>query len=414
MPIWTLIFLVVLGAGLATGLYLSQRQISHVRRHAGKVPGAFADRVTLAAHRRAADYTIARVRLSQVQRVVGALVLLGWTLGGGLDWLATQSSALPGGHYLAGLALLLGLFLISGLIDLPLELYSQFRLEERFGFNRTTPATFGGDLGRNLLVGLMLGLPLGFVVLWLMANGGSYWWLWAWAAWIAFAALVAWLYPVLIAPLFNRFEPLAQADLRARIEALMQRTGFNGRDVQVMDGSRRSSHGNAYFTGLGRNKRIVFFDTLLERLEPAEVEAVLAHELGHYRLRHVRTRLVSGALGMLAVFGLLAWLIDQPWFFAGLGVQHRGDATALALLMLVGPVFGYFLSPLMAQLSRRHEYQADTFAAEHASAADLASALVKLTEDNAATLTPDPLHSAFYDSHPPVPLRLRHLDHAAT
>lgn len=412
MPIWTLIFLLVLAAGVGTSLYLSQRQISHVRRHAGAVPAAFADRVSLAAHRRAADYTIARTRLSQIGRVVGALVLLGWTLGGGLDWLATQSAALPGGHYLGGLALLLGLFLISGLIDLPLELYSQFRVEERFGFNRTTPATFVGDLGRNLLVGLVLGLPLGFVVLWLMANGGSYWWLWTWAAWLAFTALVAWLYPVLIAPLFNRFEPLAQADLRERIEALMQRTGFKGRDVQVMDGSRRSSHGNAYFTGFGKNKRIVFFDTLLERLEPAEVEAVLAHELGHFRLHHVRTRLASGALGMLAVLGLLAWLIEQPWFFAGLGIQHPGDAAALALLMLVGPVFGYFLSPLLAQLSRRHEYQADAFAAEHASAGDLASALVKLTEDNAATLTPDHLHSAFYDSHPPVPLRLQHLDAA--
>ena len=385
----------------------------HVAMHRDQVPAAFAGTVTLQAHRRAADYTLAKGRFGLLSTAFGALLLLGWTLLGGLDalnqWLlgAVQPRF---GNMAYQLALLAAFALIGGVLDLPFEIYSTFRIEQRFGFNRMTPRLFVADLLKNAAVGALIGLPLAALVLWLMGAAGSLWWLWVWGAWMAFNLLLLVIYPTLIAPLFNKFEPLPDAALAARVQSLMQRCGFAAKGLFVMDGSRRSAHANAYFTGLGAAKRVVFFDTLLQRLSPGEVEAVLAHELGHFSHRHVHKR-IAGIFGFsLLALALLGWLSTQAGFYEGLGVVPNlgapNDALALLLFMLALPPFGFFVAPLMAQLSRRHEFEADAYACAQASGSDLASALLKLHEDNATTLTPDPLYVRFYYSHPPASERL--------
>lgn len=392
-------------------LWLSQRQIRHVQAHRDTVPIRFADAITPEAHRKAADFTVAKNRLAQFHTVVEAALLIAFTLGGLLDALAQLAMrAVDADSYAYGLALF-GLFGFVGfVVDLPFSLYRTFVVEARFGFNKMTWRLYFSDLVKQTALAVVIGAPLLFVVLWLMAHMGERWWLWVWLFWIAFNLIVMVAYPTIIAPLFNKFSPLADDALRARIEALLLRCGFRARGLFVMDGSKRSTHGNAYFTGLGSAKRIVFFDTLLERLQPPEVEAVLAHELGHFKLRHIWKSMAATWLMSLALLWLLGVLMQTPLFYAALGVQHAGTAMALILFMLVLPVAMFPLSPLLSAFSRKHEYEADAFAATQASASDLAAALVKLYRDNAATLTPDPLHSLFHDSHPPASLRIARLD----
>jgi STE24 endopeptidase len=409
----TLAFAAALLLSLAAKFWLATRQMRHVAAHSHEVPAAFAGAVTLQSHRRAAEYTLAKGRFGLLATAFGTLVLLGWTLLGGLDALnhALRGAVQPRfGDMAYQLTLLAAFTLIGALLELPLELYSTFRIEQRFGFNRITPRLFAIDLLKNTVVGAMVGLPLAALVLWLMGVAGGLWWLWAWGAWMAFNLALLVLYPTVIAPWFNKFEPLADADLAARVQSLMQRCGFAAKGLFVMDGSRRSAHANAYFTGLGAAKRVVFFDTLLQRLTPSEVEAVLAHELGHFKHRHVHKR-IAGIFGIsLLALALLGWLSTQAGFYTGLGVLPNlgapNDALALLLFMLALPPFGFFVSPLLAQLSRRHEFEADAFACAQASGGDLAKALVKLHEDNAATLTPDPVYVRFYYSHPPASERL--------
>lgn len=406
---FTILFLTALAAGLIVQGWLLRRHALHVLAHREQVPEAFCDRVSAEEHQKAADYTAAKVRLAGLELPFGALVLLGWTLGGGIAWLQGQVTALGLVGMWAGVGLILGVMLISGLIELPFSLWRTFRLEARFGFNRITPLLFVRDLGVQLLLSLALGVPLIWVVLRLMEGAGEWWWLWTWVVWIGFSLTLTWAYPTLIAPLFNRFTPLEEGALRERIEGLLTRCGFESRGVFVVDGSRRSSHGNAYFTGLGRAKRIVFFDTLLQSLDVDETEAVLAHELGHFRLHHIRKQLALHATVSLAGLALLGWLAGQGWFYQALGVTGQGHAEALLLFLLVLPVFTQFLTPLVARLSRRFEFEADAFAAGHTQGAALARALVKLYRENAATLTPDPLYSAFHDSHPPALVRIARL-----
>ena len=413
--IFTAIFVVALAATLALRLWLSVRQIAHVRANRATTPAAFAARVGDAAHRKAADYTVAKQKLGQVETVVDALVLLALTLGGGVGWLMHATHALGLAPTVRDVTLLVAVVAIGGVTSLPFSWWRTFRIEARFGFNRTTLSLWLGDLAKGLAVGLLLGLPLAFLVVWLMQRAGAWWWLYAWLAWMAFQLLVLVLYPTVIAPLFNRFSPMPDGAERERVERLLARCGFRASGLFVMDGSKRSGHGNAYFTGFGKAKRVVFFDTLLARLAPDEVEAVLAHELGHFRLRHVLKRVVWSALLSLALLALLAWLMASPWFYAGLGIGDveaamQRPGVALALFMLALPVFTFMLAPLAAAYSRRHEFEADAFAAKHASARALVAALIKLYEDNASTLTPDPLHSAFYDSHPPAAVRVARLE----
>jgi STE24 endopeptidase len=416
----TLLFAATLLASLTTKFWLATRQMRYVAAHRDQVPAAFASTVTLEAHRRGADYTLAKGRFGLLATAFGTLVLLGWTLLGGLDTLnqALLDSVQPRfGDMAYQLALLAAFALIGSALDLPFEVYSIFRIEQRFGFNRMTPKLFVADLLKNAAVGALIGLPLAALILWIMGAAGTLWWLWAWGAWMAFNLVLLVLYPTVIAPLFNKFEPLADTALKERVQALMQRCGFAAKGLFVMDGSRRSAHANAYFTGLGVAKRVVFFDTLLQRLSPGEVEAVLAHELGHFSHRHVQKRM-AGIFGFsLLALGLLGWLSTQVPFYEGLGVAPNigvpNDALALLLFMLALPPFAFFVAPLMAHFSRRHEFEADAYACAQASGQDLANALLKLHEDNAATLTPDPLYVRFYYSHPPASERLAALAQAA-
>lgn len=417
----TIAFALALAATLAVKFWLASRQMRHVATHRGKVPPAFARTITLGAHQRAADYTLAKNRFSLLTTSFGAVVLLCWTLFGGLGELneALRGAVQPRWGDLAyQLALLSCFALIGGVLDLPFEWYSTFRIEQRFGFNRMTGKLYASDLLKGLVVGALIGLPLAALMLWIMGAAGSLWWLWAWGAWIAFNLAVLVLYPTLIAPLFNKFEPLADESLKARVQALMARCGFAAKGLFVMDGSRRSAHANAYFTGLGAAKRVVFFDTLLAKLSPGEVEAVLAHELGHFKHKHVIKRIGAMFLLSLGGFALLGWLSAQVWFYSALGVQPSmgapNDAVALLLFLLTAPVFGFFVAPLFAQLSRRHEFEADAYACRQSSGTDLAAALLKLHEDNAATLTPDPLYVRFYYSHPPASERLAALSRASS
>jgi STE24 endopeptidase len=398
---------------VALKLWLASRQMRHVAANRAAVPAAFAAAVPLAAHQKAADYTLVRSRFGLVTLAFGTAVLLGWTLLGGLDALnlAVRDAMLPRWGAMAyQLALLSAFALVGGLLDAPLEVYNTFRIEQRFGFNRTTWRLYLADAAKGIVVGAVIGLPLAALVLWLMASAGAWWWLWAWLAWVGFQLLMLVIYPTLIAPLFNKFEPLRDESLRERVQALMTRCGFAAKGLFVMDGSRRSAHANAYFTGLGAAKRVVFFDTLLTRLTPGEVEAVLAHEIGHFRLRHVLKRMALIFVASLAALALLGWLSQQQWFYAGLGVTPNlgvpNDALALLLFMLALPPFGFLLVPLASRASRRHEFEADAYACTQASGRDLANALLKLHEDNAGTLTPDPLYVAFYYSHPPASERL--------
>jgi len=406
--------MVVFGAALVLSLavkfWLASRQMRHVAAHRESVPALFADRISLEAHRKAADYTLAKSRLGLVELAVGTVVLLAWTLFGGLDLLNRALMAWTGPGMTQQLLLVAAFALIGGVIDLPFSLYRTFVLEQRFGFNRNTPALWLADLAKATLLGVVIGLPILALVLWLMAAAGSLWWLWAWGAWMALNLLLLVVYPTLIAPIFNKFKPLDDETLKTRATALMQRCGFSAKGFFVMDGSRRSAHANAYFTGFGAAKRVVFYDTLLQRLNPDEVDAVLAHELGHFKHGHVPKRLLTMAGIALLGFGLLGWLSSAPWFYLGLGVTPNmagaNDALALLLFMMALPPFGFFLSPLTAGLSRRDEFQADAFAVAQTGRAALPQALLKLYEDNAATLTPDPLFVRFYYSHPPAAERL--------
>ena len=416
----TLAFAAALLLSLATKLWLGTRQMRHVAHHRAAVPAAFAATVTLQAHQRAADYTLAKGRFGLWSSAFGSVVLLGWTLLGGLDALngALGSAVLPAWGALAyQLALLAAVMVIGALIELPLEWYGTFRLEQRFGFNRMSLGLWLADQAKGALVGALIGVPLAALVLWLMGASGGLWWLWAWVALVAFNLLMLVIYPTVIAPFFNKFEPLADESLKARVQALMQRCGFAAKGLFVMDGSRRSAHANAYFTGLGAAKRVVFFDTLLQRLSPGEVEAVLAHELGHFKHKHVLQRVLGLFAMSLAGLALLGWLAGQSGFYAGLGVAPNlgapNDALALLLFMMALPSFTFFVSPLLAQLSRRHEFEADAYACTQADGRDLANALLKLHEDNAATLTPDPVYVRFYYSHPPASERLAALPSAA-
>jgi STE24 endopeptidase len=407
---FTWLFLAALAAATAVRFWLARRQIRHVRAHRDAVPQTFAAAISLPAHQKAADYSVAKTRLGVVEVTLAAGGLLLLTFGGLLDWLSGQwSRAFHPGSIAHGTALIVTVVVLLGALELPVAVYRIFVVEARFGFNRMTPALFVADLARQALLGAVLGIPLLVLVLWLMTRMGALWWLYVWLAWVGFNLLVLLIYPTFIAPLFNKFSPLHDPGLEGRIKALLARCGFRSSGLYVMDGSKRSSHGNAYFTGFGGAKRIVLFDTLLARLAPPEVEAVLAHELGHYKRHHVWKRvalLFSVSLGLLWVLGRL---IDQDWFYAGLNVSARETATGLLLFVLVMPVFTFFLHPLTSLYSRKHEFEADAYAAAHASAAELVKALVKLYQDNAATLTPDPLHSAFYDSHPPAATRVARL-----
>ena len=393
--------------------WLAWRQMRHVASHRAAVPAAFAEKVPLAAHQKAADYTLARGRFGLVAMAVGTAILLGWTLIGGLDMLnaLVREAVQPRwGDMAYQLALLGAVAAIGGLIEMPLDLWSTFRIEQRFGFNRMTWKLYLLDMAKGVALGVAIGAPIAALVLWIMGAAGPWWWLWAWLAWTGFQLLMLVLYPTVIAPWFNKFQPLADESLAARVKTLMARCGFTAKGLFVMDGSRRSAHSNAYFTGLGAAKRVVFYDTLLARLSPGEVEAVLAHELGHFKLRHVPKRMLGIFAASLAALALLGWLAQQQWFFTGLGVTPNlaapNDALALMLLMFALPPLGFLLAPLASAWSRKHEFEADAYACAQASGSDLAQALVKLHEDNAGTLTPDPLYVKFYYSHPPAAERL--------
>jgi STE24 endopeptidase len=409
----SLAFSAAILASLLVKFWLATRQMRHVAAHRGAVPAAFTGTVPLEAHQKAADYTLAKLRLAIVTDAFGSAVLIAWTLLGGLAWLNDVMLGLVAPHWgvMAYQLLLIGAFtLVGALLDLPFELYSTFRLEQRFGFNKTTPALYVADLAKSTLLGIAIGAPLLALVLWIMQATGTLWWIWAWGALTVFQLLAMVIYPTLIAPLFNKFEPLADTALVTRVQSLMQRCGFRAKGFFVMDGSRRSAHANAYFTGFGAGKRVVFFDTLLKRLSGDEVEAVLAHELGHFAHRHIAKRVAMMLVFSFLGFALLGWLATQFGFYVGLGVTPNtfasNNALALLLFMMGLPPFMFFVSPIFASLSRRDEYQADAYARSNASATDLVRALLKLYEDNASTLTPDPLYVRFYYSHPPASARI--------
>ncbi|MBC7778635.1 MAG: M48 family metallopeptidase [Proteobacteria bacterium] len=411
---FTTLFLFALAAATAVKLWLALRHMQHVRAHRDRVPPEFAAAIPVSSHRTAADYTVAKGRVDLLEIPFDALVVLALTLGGGLSWLDATLRPLLGDGLLHGVGLIGAVVVITSALSLPASLYRTFVIEQRFGFNKMTLAMYIGDLLRNALLGTALGLPLLAAVLWLMGEMGNLWWLYAWVVWVVFNLTVLAVYPTFIAPLFNKFSPLQDTVLEARVRTLLERCGFHAQGLFVMDGSKRSSHGNAYFTGLGRSKRIVFFDTLLSRLTPEEIEAVLAHELGHFKLRHVAKRIVWTFAASLGFLALLAWIATQPWFYSALGVDQPSTSMALLLFFTVLPSFTFLLSPLFAWYSRRHEFEADHYAAHHARAADLVHALVKLYKDNASTLTPDPVHSMFYDSHPPAAIRIARLQAAAS
>ena len=413
----TLVFAATLVLGLLVKFYLASRQVRHVMQHRDQVPAAFTKTITLQSHQKAADYTVAKTRFGLLGMAFGSAVLLGWTLLGGLDWL-NQSIGAWGldtyGTLVPQLALLAVFAVVSGLLDLPFTLYSTFRIEERFGFNKITLRLWLVDLAKATLVGAAVGLPIVALILWLMGSAGTLWWLWAWSAWMGFNLLALVLYPTVIAPLFNKFKPLEDETLKARVTALMQRCGFAAKGLFVMDGSKRSAHANAYFTGFGAAKRVVFYDTLLNQLSPNEVDAVLAHELGHFKHKHIIKRIAIMFAMSLAGFALLGWLSSQMWFYTGLGVRPNltggNDALALLLFLMVAPLFSFFITPLSARFSRKHEFEADAYALSQTDGKDLQSALLKLYKDNASTLTPDAMFVKFYYSHPPASERLERMN----
>jgi STE24 endopeptidase len=411
---FTWIFLAALMLMVGIELWLSLRQSKHVAAHRAAVPDAFKAQVSLEAHQKAADYTAAKGKFNRFGSMLGAVILLLWTLAGGLEWLYGAWQGWGWSEMLTGIAFIVSFSIIGTLIDLPIDAYKTFKLEDSFGFNNNTPALFLSDTIKQTILSLVISIPMAWVALWLMKSGGAYWWFYLWIGLMGFSVLMMWAYPAFIAPLFNKFTPLDDADLKTRVEGLLSRCGFKSQGIYVMDGSRRSGHGNAYFTGLGDNKRIVFFDTLLDTLSEDQIEAVLAHELGHFRRKHVLKNMAVMALLSLGGLALLGWASAQSWFFTGLGASTQTNAMALVLFMLVIPVFTFFLQPIMTSLSRKYEYEADDYAASVSNADDLIQALVALYQENASTLTPDPLVSSIYDSHPPASLRIAHLQTKAS
>lgn len=409
-PILTTVFLALLIVTTFTRIWLGRRHVRHVLTHREQVPTPFAGSISLDAHRKAADYTAAKTKLVLQESLTQAVLLAILTVGGGLMLIDTiWQSWLPEHEIFRGALVILTAFIVSAIVELPFDYYKTFVIDQKFGFNKMTPAMFFSDLIKHSIVGLVLGAPILFAALVLMKSAGDYWWLYLWVVWSVFNLLMLAIYPTFIAPLFNKFSPLTDESLKQRIETLLNKCGFKSQGLFVMDGSTRSSHGNAYFTGFGSSKRVVFFDTLLDRLDENEIEAVLAHELGHFRHRHVIKRIaLMFALSFLGL-ALLGWLKQQGWFYEGLGVTHSSDYMALLLFLLVSPVFLFLLRPLLASYSRKNEFEADEYAAKNAEAKHLIKALVKLYRDNASTLTPDPLHSAFYDSHPPASARIARL-----
>ena len=406
----TLIFIGLLAATTLTRLWLGSRQVTHVQANRVQVPAAFSADISLEAHQKAADYSSAKTKLALIEIVMQALLLLAFTLGGGLQWLDdVWRNTLPDAEIIRGALVICSAMLVSALIDIPFEYYKTFSIDEKFGFNKMTPAMFFSDLVKHSIVGIALGAPILFAALWLMQGAGEYWWFYLWVVWSVFNIIMLAVYPTFIAPIFNKFTPLADQNLKSRIEALLTKCGFKSQGLFVMDGSARSSHGNAYFTGFGSSKRVVFFDTLLSRLNTEEIEAVLAHELGHFKHHHVIKRIAMMFFISFLGLALLGWLTNQTWFYNGLGVDTPSNYMALILFLLVSPVFLFILRPIMASYSRKNEFEADDYAAKHADAKHLVDALVKLYRDNASTLTPDPLHSAFYDSHPPASMRIAKL-----
>ena len=400
MHSFTLIFIGMLALSLVMRFWLAQRQIAHIRAHRASVPEAFADKISLDDHQKAADYTVAKTQFGRIPLFYDAGLLLLWTLGGGLEF----------SPIMTGITVMLSFFLVSSLLELPFSVYSTFVIEERFGFNRTTVKTFITDMIKGAVLGLALGVPLLWIILWLMEQSGELWWVYAWLVWTAFSLLIMWIYPTIIAPIFNKFEPLEEGETLNRIQSLLQRCGFSSNGIFVIDGSKRSSHGNAYFSGFGRNKRIVFFDTLLKMLDDDQLEAVLAHELGHFKKKHIIKGILISIATTFVALALLAWLMKNEWFYTALGISTPSTYMALLLFALVLPVFTFILSPLLSIFSRKNEFEADAFAAEQTDAKHLIHALVGLYKENASTLTPDPLYSAFYDSHPPAPVRIAHLN----
>jgi len=405
----TSLFIAAVVVSTALELWLSQRQIAAVAAHRGRVPEPFASSVSAAEHEKAADYTIAKARFGRVSEIVNAIITLALTVGGGIAGLDALWRHTGWTQPWLGLAVIGSVFCVTGILTLPLSIWSTFKLEARFGFNRSTVALFFADLAKSLVLAVLLGGPLLLATLTLMERAGRWWWVWAWLLWLAVMFIMTWAYPALIAPLFNKFSPLKDETLKTRIEALLTRCGFKSQGVFVVDNSRRSSHGNAYFTGIGNNKRIVFFDTLLDRLAHPEVEAVLAHELGHFRLKHVRKRLLLSIATTFFALAILGWLSTQEIFFTALGVPTPSTHAALLLFIFAAPFFTFFITPLSSLWSRRHEFEADAFAIQHANANELAEALVKLYRDNASTLTPDPVYVAFHYSHPPALERIARL-----
>jgi len=411
MTAFTALFLSLLVLTTLIRFWLGRRHIVYIQSHRNTVPPAFASNISLDAHRKAADYSSAKTRLVITESLVQAVLLFVFTLGGGLQWIdEAWREALPHAEIFRGALVILSAFVISSLIEIPLDYYKAFVVDERFGFNKMTRSMFFTDLIKHAVVGLALGAPLLFAALWLMQGAGSWWWLYLWVLWSGFNLLMLAVYPTVIAPLFNKFSPLTDEALKTRIETLLTRCGFKSQGLYVMDGSRRSSHGNAYFTGFGAAKRVVFFDTLLDRLDADEIEAVLAHELGHFKHKHVIKRIALMFIVSFFGLALLGWLVNQPWFYADLGVANPSNYMALLLFILVSPVFTFLFRPLLAGYSRKNEFEADEYAATHSNAKHLVEALVKLYRDNASTLTPDPLHSAFYDSHPPASIRIAKLE----
>jgi len=408
--ILTITFITLLVSTTLIRVWLGRRHIAYVQTHRNQVPVAFKDNIALDAHQKAADYSSAKTKLVIIEAVAQALLLIALTLGSGLQFIDDiWRNLLPTQEIVRGALVICSAMLISSFIDLPFEYYKTFVVDEQFGFNKMTPAMFFSDLVKHSLVGIALGAPILFAALWLMQGAGQYWWLYLWLVWSVFNLVMLAVYPTFIAPLFNKFVPLTDENLKQRIEALLTKCGFKSQGLFVMDGSSRSSHGNAYFTGFGASKRVVFFDTLLERLNADEIEAVLAHELGHFKHHHVIKRIALMFFVSFLGLALLGWLMNQPWFYIGLGVTQASNYMALILFLLASPVFLFLLRPVMASYSRKNEFEADGYAAKHANAKDLVEALVKLYRDNASTLTPDPLHSAFYDSHPPASIRISKL-----
>ena len=410
MNLLSYLVLIAVFASVAIQWLLVRRHVHHIQQYRSEVPDAFRDKIPLPAHQKAADYTSAKARTGLVEFIISSILLLVWTLGGLLQWLDDMWRSTGINELWLGVGFILSVTLIGSIIDIPMAVYRTFHLEQRFGFNKMKVTTFITDLFKNAAIMLAIGIPMIALVLWLMSNAGSLWWLYVWLTWLIFSLFMMWFYPAFIAPLFNKFRPLENPDLKKRIEDLLTRNGFASQGIFVMDGSARSTHGNAYFTGLGSNKRIVFFDTLIDELAPEEIEAVLAHELGHFKCNHVKKRVAILAIVFLVGFAILGWLIDKPWFYEGLGVSTASTYMALTLFMIVTPAFTYFMQPLFSWLSRQHEFEADDFAAAQAQTDNLIQALVKLYKENANTLTPDPMYSAFHDSHPPAPIRIQHLN----